>query len=99
MRYFDPHPGLMGCPEPIPEAVRLVANELVTAEGVSLPEAIAKIQAACPEGRVRAVDEGHGIRGGMIVLEVGEAFRMGDHIFAKYNWRVISYHWIDEYGT
>lgn len=43
--FFDPHPGLLGCPVPIPDAVKRVADEL---DGQSLPiaEAVERIQRA-----------------------------------------------------
>ncbi len=43
--FYNPHPGLMGAVARIPEAVRVVANDL---NGKSMPlrEAVAKIKAA-----------------------------------------------------
>lgn len=45
VRLYDPHPGLLGCPVPIPDVVKRVADEL---NGQSLPlaEAVERIQHA-----------------------------------------------------
>ncbi len=43
--FFDPHPGLAGARIPIPEKVRMVANEL-SGKSMTLCEAVARIQAA-----------------------------------------------------
>ena len=78
-KMFDPHPGLAGCMVRIPEAVRLVANEL-DGQDVPIAEAVAKIQAACPGGEVKD-SPNHG----MICLTV-ENFPGMQH-----SWRVIRY--------
>ena len=52
MYFYDPHPGFAGCTIPIPEEVRLVANEL-NGQEMELEIAIELIQKACPEGKVK----------------------------------------------
>lgn len=54
--FYDPHPGLAGCPEPIPEAVLAAATKI---SGTTLPldKAIASLRAAEPNGRFDAGDD------------------------------------------
>lgn len=43
--FFDPHPGLLGCPVPIPDAVKQVADAL-NGQSLLLAEAVERIQRA-----------------------------------------------------
>ena len=56
--FYDPHPGLAGCPVPIPDVVKRVADEL---NGQSLPlaEAIERIQRVAGGGVDVALNERH----------------------------------------
>ncbi len=47
VEFYDPHPGLLGCPYPIPESVRLVANEL-NGTVITLDKAMRKVKNALP---------------------------------------------------
>jgi hypothetical protein len=58
VRCFDSHPGLMGCPTPIPETVRFEA-EALSGEVLDLETAVERIrEAAGGEYRVKAVNIG-----------------------------------------
>lgn len=52
VHFLNPHPGLAGCPTPIPEEVREVANYL-DGKTLSLGDAYKLIKSACPLGLVR----------------------------------------------
>lgn len=80
-RFYDPHPGLAGASIPIPEAVRLVANNLAEREFVELNEAVQQIQNACPEGKVHVFED-------MISLRVGQ-IQHGMLTYPQHSWRVI----------
>jgi len=80
MIFFDPHPGLLGCTQRIPEEVRLLAEELTKTE-TTLEDAINQIRKACPAGTVYAKD-------GMIVLCVGN---IGVANVPQFSWRVVRY--------
>jgi hypothetical protein len=64
--FFDPHPGFAGAMIPIPEAVRMVANEL-DGKSITLREAVARIQAVT-KGKVSIANNDD-----FISLEITEA--------------------------
>lgn len=101
--FFDPHPGLLGCTVPIPEAVKKVAAEL-DGHTLELEEAVAKIHAACPGGRIKvsqpemqmtAPGQPAREKEGMVCLQLEEVRVDGredlNGLLYKYNWRVIKF--------
>lgn len=83
VEFYDPHPGLAGCTEPIPEPVRLVANKLV-GKRMTVLEAMNAIRRVASEG-YDVDDHGDfiGLRGGP---EVDAKLNL-----RQLNWRVIRY--------
>lgn len=79
--FFDPHPGLLGCPVPIPDVVKRVADEL---NGQSLPltEAVERIQRAAG-GEVDVAFEHHHISLELPGIMDGRA--------CTHSWRVIRF--------
>lgn len=86
LHFYDPHPGLAGCPRPLPEPVRIVANELAETE-TTLDDAMARISnAAKTLGRYRV--ENHD---DFLALTRWST----EDEYPQDNWRVIRYHPVD----
>jgi len=85
--FYDPHPGLLGCPEPIPEAVRIKAADM-DGNTFTIDEAVGMIQEVAPEGyEVKAHDS-------FITLAGGETVDVPTKppILARtFNWRVLRF--------
>ena len=95
--FFEPHPGLMGCVIPIPAKVKAIAD-LLDGTVTSIDSAVALIQSACSDGKVRSIFlhtknqilKPQPVGYGMIVLELGEV-DCGTFKMSQYNWRVIRF--------
>lgn len=81
VRFFDPHPGLMGCMIPIPNEVKDVADSL-NACVMDLADAMGQLERTFPSGVFQAhIDKG------FIGLTVGDLSK-GDVV---HSWRVIRF--------
>jgi hypothetical protein len=76
--FFDPHPGLAGCSQPIPEPVKKLAAKL-DGQTIELNEAVEKVKAVCG-GEVKTVEAQMPGDHGFIHLLIGSN-----------SWRVIRY--------
>jgi hypothetical protein len=98
--FFDPHPGLMGALAPIPEPVRLLAQEL-DGKTLQLEDALQRISAACPEGIVEAMPRERAPTSFLadlgdrkfcyISLKMGSIKIREDVFLPQHSWRVIKY--------
>lgn len=81
--FYDPHPGLAGCDEFIPESVRLLANQLV-GRG-QMRAALKALAEVCPDGIFQ-------VHGDFISLKM-EPMEPLPNGFQPYrlNWRVIRF--------
>lgn len=89
IRLYDPHPGLSGCPLPLPAEVKTAAEEL-DGTTIELDDAIDRIQIAVKDNKYRVVKiEPQYVEGsGFISLEVE---RKEDAEGTKHFWRVIRF--------
>ena len=78
-KFYEPHPGLLGCPIPIPEEVRIAANELANLPSGTLAQAVEMIEKSYPNGIVTANE-----KLGIIILYIEEAR-------STHSWRVIRF--------
>ena len=84
MKLFDPHPGLMGCPVPLPEKVRTLAATL-DGQSMTVKEAVEKIKAVISERfSVKATK-------GCILLYQGSVEDLLKHGARCNCWRVLRY--------
>jgi len=94
VEFYDPHPGLMGCPTPLPEKVCLVAATLSGMRG-TVEQAIHKIWNACPdewEGKQKVEDTD--VEGSTFIFL---SFRYPDG--RENGWRVIRYRKVNDEGS
>lgn len=98
---FDPHPGLLGCTEPLPESIRLAAESL-DGKMAPLSEAVETIRDVAPDGCLIRVyfPEKNDIPEhdfpqqsyGYIAVSSGDVVaNIGGAEFREHNWRVISF--------
>jgi len=86
-QFYDPHPGLLGCIEPLPEAVRLKAADM-DGNFFTVDEAIAMIKEVAPEDyEVKAHDSFISLSGGEFI-DVPTKPPMQTRSF---NWRVLRF--------
>jgi hypothetical protein len=86
MKFFDPHPGMMGAAVPLPEKVRKLAASL-DGKRETVRSVLARVKKASPKG----FDVG--ARSGCIMLYSSPTTGAGGHEFEfpQHCWRVLRY--------
>ena len=88
VEFFDPHPGLMGCLEPLPDSVKVLVDWLA-GQSMNLTDAIRQLTTAFAGGKFKVHDGltgSHGERTGWIELTTGDWGK-----FPINAWRVIRF--------
>ena len=86
-QFYEPHPGLMGCTTPIPESVRLIAEQL-DGEYHLVEEVIQMLQDVAPDDCLVKDCPSHN----MITMSGGKDIRIRENFSLKENgWRVLFY--------
>ena len=106
VQFFDPHPGLLGCPEPLPEAVKAMADEIANEEGPcgvgrgAIELALKALEMTYPDGEWKVFEPnrpdlfGDILPDGMIclVVDVNGGYTKGG---TTNSWRVLCFKDID----
>lgn len=50
VEFYDPHPGVGGCLEPLPELIKMLADEIAMQRSLPIRLALQALKDACPEG-------------------------------------------------
>jgi hypothetical protein len=86
VQFYDPHPGLMGCPEPLPEGVRIAAEGL-NGKTKRMSEALEILEAGLIEDGVFEVHDDEDFRFiGLKIPPDSQGFSVPQHC-----WRVIRF--------
>ena len=83
-RFYDPHPGgVMGCTKALPSDIKMVIDEIINDQPMTLARAKLKIMAVA-EGKVESHWLDNDLRRGMLLLKQKDGKD-------QHSWRLLSY--------